>query len=69
MIAPGGTVGIIGGGQLGRMLAIAAARLGYRTLVLEPQRDCPAAQVANGQIVAGNEYLQPMLLKEIKAIQ
>src|SRR5690606_885290 len=42
----------IGGGQLGRMLAIAAARLGYRTLVLEPQGDCPAAQTANRQIVA-----------------
>jgi 5-(carboxyamino)imidazole ribonucleotide synthase len=45
-------IGIIGGGQLGRMLAMAAARLGYRTVVLEPQADCPAAQVANSQIVA-----------------
>ena len=51
-LQPGSTIGIIGGGQLGRMLAMAAARLGYRTLVLEPQEDCPAAQVANGQIVA-----------------
>jgi 5-(carboxyamino)imidazole ribonucleotide synthase len=48
----GATIGIIGGGQLGRMLAIAAARLGYRTLVLEPQPDCPAAQLANRQIAA-----------------
>ncbi|RUY23501.1 5-(carboxyamino)imidazole ribonucleotide synthase, partial [Mesorhizobium sp. M7A.F.Ca.CA.001.13.2.1] len=32
----GSTIGIIGGGQLGRMLAVAAARLGYRTVVLEP---------------------------------
>ena len=48
----GATIGIIGGGQLGRMLAMAAARLSYRTLVLEPQADCPAAQVANGQLVA-----------------
>jgi 5-(carboxyamino)imidazole ribonucleotide synthase len=47
----GATMGIIGGGQLGRMLAIAAARLGYRTLILEPQPDCPAAQLANRQIV------------------
>ena len=37
-----GTIGIIGGGQLGRMLAIAAARLGMRTIILEPQADCPA---------------------------
>jgi len=51
-LAPGSTIGIIGGGQLGRMLAMAAARLGYRTTVLEPQADCPAAQVANRQIVA-----------------
>ncbi|RVI22837.1 5-(carboxyamino)imidazole ribonucleotide synthase, partial [Sinorhizobium meliloti] len=46
------TIGIIGGGQLGRMLAMAAARLNFRTVVLEPQPDCPAAQVANDQIVA-----------------
>ena len=51
-LRPGSTIGIVGGGQLGRMLAIAAARLGYRTLVLEPQGDCPAAQVANRQLVA-----------------
>ena len=51
-LEPGSTIGIIGGGQLGRMLAMAAARLGYRTIVLEPQADCPAAQVANRQIVA-----------------
>lgn len=46
------TIGIIGGGQLGRMLAMAAARLNFRTVILEPQADCPAAQVANSQIVA-----------------
>lgn len=46
------TIGIIGGGQLGRMLAMAAARLNFRTVILEPQPDCPAAQVANAQIVA-----------------
>lgn len=51
-LVPGATIGIVGGGQLGRMLAMAAARLGYRTVVLEPQADCPAAQVANRQIVA-----------------
>ncbi|MEX0346634.1 MAG: 5-(carboxyamino)imidazole ribonucleotide synthase [Rhizobiaceae bacterium] len=48
----GSTIGIIGGGQLGRMLAMAAARLSYRTIILEPGVDCPAAQVANRQIVA-----------------
>jgi 5-(carboxyamino)imidazole ribonucleotide synthase len=52
VLAPGATIGIIGGGQLGRMLAMAAARLGYRTIILEPHADCPAAQLANRQIVA-----------------
>ena len=48
----GKTIGIIGGGQLGRMLAMAAARLNFRTIILEPQTDCPAAQVSSEQIVA-----------------
>jgi len=61
----GSTIGIIGGGQLGRMLAMAAARLGYRTIVLEPQADCPAAQVANRQIVAA--YDDPTALAELAA--
>jgi 5-(carboxyamino)imidazole ribonucleotide synthase len=51
-LPPGSTIGIIGGGQLGRMLAMAAARLGYRIAILEPQADCPAAQLANRQIAA-----------------
>ncbi|MVA96394.1 5-(carboxyamino)imidazole ribonucleotide synthase [Nitratireductor sp. CAU 1489] len=50
-LSPGATIGIIGGGQLGRMLAAAAARLGYETVVLDPQPDCPAAQLASSQIV------------------
>ena len=45
-LAPGATIGIVGGGQLGRMSAIAAARLGYRCHVLTPDADSPAAQVA-----------------------
>ncbi|QPC85827.1 5-(carboxyamino)imidazole ribonucleotide synthase [Mesorhizobium sp. NBSH29] len=48
----GSIIGIIGGGQLGRMLAMAAAQLGYRTAVLDPQADCPASQVANRHIIA-----------------
>ena len=48
MIEPGATIGIIGGGQLGRMLSIAAARLGYKCHILDPnQRPC-AADVAAG---------------------
>ncbi len=52
MVPPGSTIGIIGGGQLGRMLALAAARLGYRCMVLAPDAEPPAAQVAAGQIRA-----------------
>ncbi len=49
------TIGILGGGQLGRMLAMAAARLSYRTIILEPDAQCPAAQLANRHIVAPYE--------------
>ncbi len=42
-IAPGGTIGILGGGQLGRMTAMAAARLGYRCHVFCPDKDSPAS--------------------------
>ncbi|PKB14096.1 5-(carboxyamino)imidazole ribonucleotide synthase [Novosphingobium kunmingense] len=45
MIPPGETIGILGGGQLGRMLAMAAARLGYRCHVFAPERDAIAAEV------------------------
>ncbi|CCV11037.1 5-(carboxyamino)imidazole ribonucleotide synthase [Mesorhizobium sp. STM 4661] len=62
----GSTIGIIGGGQLGRMLAISAARLGYRIVILEPQADCPAAQVANRQIVAA--YDDTAALAELAAV-
>jgi 5-(carboxyamino)imidazole ribonucleotide synthase len=57
------TIGIIGGGRAGRMLAMAAARLNFQTLILEPQADCPAAQVANEQIVAA--YDDPAALAEL----
>lgn len=46
-VYPGGTIGILGGGQLGRMLAFEALRMGYRIAVLDPDPGAPAAQVAN----------------------
>jgi 5-(carboxyamino)imidazole ribonucleotide synthase len=46
-LAVGATIGILGGGQLGRMLAVAASRLGLRTHIYEPAADCPAADVAH----------------------
>lgn len=56
-ILPGQTIGILGGGQLGRMMAIAAKQMGYRIAVLDPAEDCPCAQVADTAIVA--EYDDP----------
>jgi len=52
VIPPGATVGILGGGQLGRMLAIAAARLGYRCHIYAPEPEGPAAQVSAAETVA-----------------
>ncbi len=52
MIPPGSTLGIIGGGQLGRMMAAAAAALGYKTHIFTPERDSPASQVATATTVA-----------------
>ena len=49
-LSPGDTVAMLGGGQLGRMLLMAAARLGLRTVVLDPDPHAPAAQVANRHI-------------------
>ena len=46
MIPPGETIGILGGGQLGRMMAMAAARLGYRVHIYAPEPDSIAAEVA-----------------------
>jgi 5-(carboxyamino)imidazole ribonucleotide synthase len=45
-LPPGSVIGMIGGGQLGRMAAMAAARLGYKTHVFSPEPDAPATQVA-----------------------
>jgi 5-(carboxyamino)imidazole ribonucleotide synthase len=47
MLKPGGTIGILGGGQLGRMLAIGAAQLGYRCIGYAPEGDIVADQVSN----------------------
>jgi 5-(carboxyamino)imidazole ribonucleotide synthase len=52
VISPGSTLGILGGGQLGRMLAQAAQSLGYRVRVFEPVGPCPAGAVANEEINA-----------------
>lgn len=51
-IRPGATLGLLGGGQLGRMFALAARRLGYRVHALDPGHDCPAGQVADLEVRA-----------------
>lgn len=47
----GSTIGILGGGQLGRMMAIEARKMGYRIVVLDPSSRCPTAQVSDGFVV------------------
>ncbi len=51
-ILPGATLGLLGGGQLGRMTALAARAMGYRLAVLDPDPQCPAAAVADTVITA-----------------
>jgi 5-(carboxyamino)imidazole ribonucleotide synthase len=52
-ITPPATIGLLGGGQLGRMLGLAARAMGYRVVVLDPDPDCPAGAIADRLIVAG----------------
>jgi 5-(carboxyamino)imidazole ribonucleotide synthase len=61
-LPPNATIGIVGGGQLGRMSAMAAARLGYRCHVLTPEPDSPAGQVSAG--VTLGEYEDPAALRD-----
>ncbi|WP_377891751.1 5-(carboxyamino)imidazole ribonucleotide synthase [Alkalihalobacillus sp. R86527] len=53
MILPGSTIGILGGGQLGRMMALKAREMGYRIAVLEPKSDSPCGQVSDVEVVSG----------------
>jgi 5-(carboxyamino)imidazole ribonucleotide synthase len=50
-LVPGSTIGVLGGGQLGRMLALAAARLGFDVVIQDPEEGSPAGRVAARQIV------------------
>ncbi len=60
-LPPNATIGIVGGGQLGRMAALAAARLGYRCHALTPDADNPAAQVCAG--ITLGDYEDPATLR------
>ena len=57
VVLPGATIGVLGSGQLGRMLAIAARRMGYRVHTLSPGEDTPTGQVADLEITADFEDL------------
>ncbi len=52
LVRPGGTIGVLGGGQLGRMLALAARSMGYRVAVLDPDSSCAASPVADRVVAA-----------------
>ena len=62
-LAPGACIGVLGGGQLGRMLALAAARLGFDVAVLTPEAHSPAGRVAARTLVA--DYDDPEALAEL----
>ncbi len=66
MLEIGSTIGIIGGGQLGRMMAMAAKQMGFDTAVLDPTPNCPAAQVSDVHIEA--DYDNVAALGELAAI-
>lgn len=59
-IGPGAALGVLGGGQLGRMFAIAARRMGYRVHSFSPDDDSPAGQVADLEITASYEDLDAL---------
>lgn len=64
-LMPGSTIGIVGGGQLGRMMALSAKYMGFRVGVLDPTPDCPTAQVGDFQIVA--DYDDRAAIRELAA--
>ncbi|GAA0345140.1 5-(carboxyamino)imidazole ribonucleotide synthase [Bacillus carboniphilus] len=66
LILPGQTIGIIGGGQLGRMMAQAAKSMGFRIAVLDPTEDSPCGQVADYKIIA--EYNDSIAVRKLAAI-
>jgi 5-(carboxyamino)imidazole ribonucleotide synthase len=64
-LPPNATIGLVGGGQLGRMSAMAAARLGYRCHILTREQDSPAAQVSHAVTIS--DYEDPVSLRAFAA--
>lgn len=65
-ILPGQTIGIIGGGQLGRMMALSAKANGFRIAVLDPTEDSPCGQVADVKIVSAYDDMNA--IKQLASI-
>ena len=65
MIEPGAFLGLLGGGQLGRMFTMAAQSMGYRVMVLDPGTNSPAGSVADEHVAA--DYLDPQGLQKLAA--
>src|ERR1700746_3101095 len=65
VIAPGSTIGLLGGGQLGRMFGIAARRMGYRVHTFEPSPDSPAGQISDCEF--NGSFTEESLLEEFVA--
>ncbi|MEE8062531.1 MAG: 5-(carboxyamino)imidazole ribonucleotide synthase [Gemmatimonadales bacterium] len=63
MILPGAVLGVLGGGQLGRMFTVRAREMGYRVIVLDPDLTSPAGAIANHHIAA--EYDDEIALREL----
>ena len=63
MISPGSWLGLLGGGQLGRMFTMAAQSMGYKVMVLDPGSESPAGSVADRHIQA--DYLDEAALAEL----
>src|SRR4051794_24524001 len=58
VVKPGSTIGILGGGQLGRMISIAGRNMGFRFITLDPTPDSPCEQAADRQIIASYSELE-----------
>src|ERR1700730_9462850 len=56
-ILPGSTIGILGGGQLGRMIALKAREMGYRIATMDPSPDSPCGQVADHEFIGPFDHL------------
>ena len=69
-VLPGAVVGIFGGGQLGRMMGMAARAMGYKVHVLDPDPSCPAGYIADKVIEAGwnDRWAAANLARECAAV-